>query len=288
MRKKILIYEPLYKANQKIVDLAFCPLMINDNSLSEWRELKHLINIYDAYIHFNAEYTGLFSPKFQLKTHITGEEFIDFVNSNPGGDVYFINPFPQIKYWSYNVWMQGEIAHPGLKKAAKQLLEAAKIPIDIERTPRHGSNLLAYSNFWVGTPNFLEKYIVGILKPINQFLLENPNHPATIGVLAMTKHTVSAPLLPFIIERLFSTYLSLNPDIDAVCYPYSESEIIDKYCINDFERLLVRFMRNEVDRADIDCRFTDGLLGKMNLACQLFQQHHNDLYEYKIHPHLSR
>ncbi len=288
MNKDILIYEPLYKDNQRLVDPAFYPLIIKDNSFSEWRELKHLIDLYDAGSHLKAEYTGLFSPKFQLKTHISGAEFIDFVKSNPGGDVYFINPFPQIKYWSYNVWMQGEIAHPGLKKAAIQLLKVAQVSIDIDATPRQGGEVLAYSNFWVGTPKFWKQYVGGVLKPIYQFLLENPRHSAVIGVLAMTRHTVSAPLLPFIIERLFSTFLSLNPNIDAIYYAHSEYEITDKYCINDFEKLLVRLMKDEVDGADFNHRFTEKLMDSMNLACQLFQQHHNDLYEFRTHPHLSR
>ena len=96
MNKNILIYEPLYKKNQKLVDPAFVPLKIKDNSLSAWRELKHLVDIYDSGANLKAKYTGLFSPKFELKTHISGSEFIDFVNNKPGADVYIINPVPSL------------------------------------------------------------------------------------------------------------------------------------------------------------------------------------------------
>jgi hypothetical protein len=285
MTQKILIYEPLYKEKQELADSSFKPLTIVDNSLSGWRELKHLIDLYDSGTYLQAEFTGLFSPKFQLKTHISGAEFIHFVDSNPGGDVYFINPFPQIRYWSYNVWMQGEIAHPGLKKAAIQLLKAAQISIDIDGTPRQGREVLAYSNFWVGTPKFWEQYVGAILKPIYKFLLENPNHVATHGVMDITRHTVSAPFLPFIIERLFSTYLSFSSSLKIISYQAMEDFIVEKYCINDFERLLLSLMKQEVDVADSRMVFSDSLREKMHAFCHLFQQHHDNYYEFRPHPH---
>jgi hypothetical protein len=207
------------------------------------------------------------------------------VDEYPGGDVYFINPFPQIRYWSYNVWMQGEIAHPGLKNAAIQLLKAAHVSIDIIGTPRQGCEVLAYSNFWVGTPKFWEQYVGAILKPIYKFLLENPNHEATHGVMATTRHTANAPLLPFIIERLFSTYLSFTPGLKTIAYEISENTIINEYCVNDFERLLLSLMKEEVDFADSRMLFPEQLMIKMNMACQLFQQHHFDYYQLRSHPH---
>lgn len=285
MNKDILIYEPIYKDNQKIAEPSFCPLIIKDNSFSEWRELKHLIDLYASGSHLKAEYTGLFSPKFQLKTHISGEEFIDFVKNNPGGDVYFINPFPQIKYWSYNVWMQGEIAHPGLKEATKQLLKAININIDIDCTPRQGSAKLAYSNFWVASPNFWEHYVGNVLKPIYEFLINNPNHKITHKLMTITKHTKNTTLLPFIIERLFSTYLSFTQNLNIIPFKMTDSLIINKYCNNDFERLMVKLMKDEVDDADYKLQFSKQLIDKMYVVCRLFQQHHFDYYEFRPHPH---
>ena len=286
MIKDILIFEPLYRKNQRLKENLFSPLVIHDHSFSEWRELKHLVDLYDSGEFLKAKYTGLFSPKFQLKTHIDGQKFIEFVNNNPGADVYFINPFPQIKYWSYNVWMQGEIAHPGLICAATLLLESAQIPLDIKNTPRQGDETLSYSNFWIASPNFWKKYIGMVLKPIYEFLLNNPNHLATIQVLSETKHTVNGPLLPFIIERLFSTYLSFNQDIKVIAFKYTRNELIELCCLNDFERLLLIGMENEVDRADHNHFCPDDLVLRMKFTCQLFQKHHDDYYEFRKHPHL--
>lgn len=285
MSEDIVIYEPIYRVNQKLANPAFYPLLIHDNSSFQYRELKHLVDLYDSGAHLRSRFTGLFSPKFQLKAHITGNEFINFAHRNLLADVCFINPFPQIGYWSYNVWMQGDIAHPGLKQAAQNLLAAVEIPLDIQSTPRHGANFLAYSNFWVGTPGFWEGYVGGILKPIFTFIQKYPTNIAVKESMLDTRHTVAAPLLPFIIERLFSTYISTNIGIDARPYRYLESEIIEKYCLNDFERLLLIMMRNEINKADRDQNFSTRIINQMNSACNLFQQHHNDYYGNRKHPH---
>jgi hypothetical protein len=285
MNKKIKIYEPIYKENQQLEDPSFEPLYIKENKFSGMREFKHLIDLYESGSYLRSEYTGLFSPKFNLKTQITGKTFIDFVNNNSGGDVYFINPFPQIKYWSYNVWMHGEIAHLGLMKAAVNLLSAAQVPLDILKTPRQGSNLLLYSNFWIASQKFWNDYVGNVLKPIYKFVTENSNDLVTIQVMSLTKHTVNAPLLPFIVERLFSTYLSFNPNIIPIAYPHNKFEISEKYCLNDFEKILLVLMCDDVDKADSQDVFSSELLIRMKLACILFQQHHFDFYESKKHPH---
>ena len=65
------------------------------------------------------------------KTGKTGREFIDFIQANPGYDVYFINPFPQNAYYTYNVWVHGDYCHPGLMALAHRLFYLAGIPFNI-------------------------------------------------------------------------------------------------------------------------------------------------------------
>jgi DNA-binding response OmpR family regulator len=45
----------------------------------------------------------------------------------PGYDVYFINPHPQLAYFYYNCWEQGEYWHEGLKKLSAKILKELNI-----------------------------------------------------------------------------------------------------------------------------------------------------------------
>lgn len=286
MTDRIAIYEPLYAKGQVLSDPAFKPLPRAENVRPEWREFGILVDMYRAGVHRQHRFTGLFSPKFRLKTKLTGDQFIAFVQEQHDADVCFVNPFPQIAYWSYNVWMQGEYAHKGIVEAATELCHSAGLGWDIRGTPRHGARELAYSNFWVGTESFWESYVGGVLIPIAEFLETNSDHAVARNVMVPTDHTDPAPFLPFIIERLFSTFLSRMLEVRATAYPLTER--IREYCNNDFECLLFERMRLQVDAADAAGKFPADLLDWMDTVCALWQQHFFDFYAQRPHPHTSR
>jgi hypothetical protein len=287
MKSSVAIYEPIYAGNPEISSNRFLPWNIGDNSNSSWREFKILVDMYRAGIYKNSEFTGLFSPKFALKTKIFPADFIDFVQTHNDSDVVFINPFPQIRYWSYNVWMQGGHAHPGLVPVAQSLLDAVGIECDLQKVPRHGLSSLCYCNFWVGNQRFWENYVGKVLLPIAEFLETNPEHPAAQAVMRTTQHTDPAPFLPFIIERMFSTFLSTNGSINACAYPIDGDDVL-KYCLDDFERILLRNLQAKIDKADETGSFDDALIGFMNFMGELFQQHHYEYYANALHPHSGR
>ncbi|MGQ7939362.1 hypothetical protein [Paraburkholderia sp. D1E] len=285
--RKYGMYEPLYLPGQQLSSDAFLPFEIRDNRAAAWREFRILVDMYRDRTYLKHAATGLFSPKFALKSKITAGRFIEFVDTRPDCDLWFINPFPQLAYWSFNVWMQGEHAHPGLQQAAQSLLDASGISWQLSDVPRQGNGILSYCNFWVGSPRFWEAYVGQILLPISDFLENNPDHPVSRSVMRDTTHTDPAPFLPFIIERLFSTYLSLNSQCAVASYdiPYGD---IASYCINDFERLLVRKMQPLVDSAETSGVFDQRLIDQMDFICAIWQQHFFDLYAQKPHPHTGR
>jgi len=287
MSKTVAIFEPIYAADQALTCAEFLPLVRVDNSRPEWREFKILIDMYRNGDHLRHDYTGLFSPKFTLKSRISGARFLEFVQSHPDSDICFTNPFPQLAYWSYNVWMQGEQAHPGLTHSTQALLDASGLDWTIADTPRHGPASLAYCNFWVGSPRFWDEYVGGTLLPIADFLEANPSHTAARAVMLDTTHTDPAPFLPFIVERLFSTYISLHPEVSRAAYPFSAQEVRD-YCINDFEKLLFECMRAKVDEADASGVFGQELVDQMDTVCALWQQHFFDFYAMRPHPHTGQ
>jgi hypothetical protein len=286
--ESVRIYEVLYDKRQQVTGEHVIPLSIT-NTNPEWRELQAYMEAYNSGLYRDSKFTGIFSPKFNLKTGVSVADFVLFASNYGEADVCFVNPFPQIAYWSFNAWMQGEYAHPGLISRAQDLLDAVGISWDISKTyPRHAPDVLAYSNYWVGTPQFWESYVGSILEPIARFLAEEPGHRASMQVLQSTFHTHPTPYLPFIIERLFSTFLTRQKDIRYVSYSFSLHDVIHGYCLNEFEQLLVRRMGEEVSRADAADQHAPELVEKMDLLTCLHQRHYFDYFQTHVHPHTGQ
>ncbi|MBV1730985.1 MAG: hypothetical protein KUA38_01935 [Hydrogenophaga sp.] len=281
----IAIYEPLWQPGQKLMENAFLPLPILDNSSAAWREFRIFVDFYRRGEHLKSGMTGIFSPKFRRKTKVSGSAFIEFVQQHSDADVCMINPFPMLPYYSYNVWMQGEIIHPGLVQRAQSLLDAAGIGWDLSLTPRHNQNNLLYSNFWVGTPAFWELYVGGVLNPIACFIEDHPESEVVRSVLQETSYLVAAPFLPFIVERLFSTYLSLHPEVRVVPYPMGENAALD-YCLTDFQRTIVSHMIPLVKKADALQCYPVELIEKQRLFCKLAKKYNDVYFSVNKHPHL--
>lgn len=287
----IRIFEVLYKAEQTLSEPVYSPLVI-DNQRPEWRELQAYLHLYQHNVsHWQVEqFTGVFSPKFSQKARISSLDFLAFVQAHADYDVCMINPFPQIAYSAYNVWMQGEYAHPGITQVAQDLLTEVGLPWDLSQTPRQNNQVLAFANFWVAKTRFWHDYIGGVLLPIARFIEQQQQHSVVKKVFSATRHTDEASYLPFIIERLFSTYLSFHPHILVAAYPITYENIQQRYCLNDFERLIVEHMHLEVDEADNapNAVFSGALRQKMQLVTALRQQHFFDYYVTRPHPHTGR
>ena len=108
--------------------------------------------------------------------------------------------------------------------AGQALLHACGIGWNLEETPRHGPDTMCYSNFWIGGEGFWDDYVGGVLLPIAELLEEQPESDAARTVMTRTRYlgVEPTPFLPFVIERLFSTYLSLNrPSSGPTCWTRS-------------------------------------------------------------------
>lgn len=287
MRKDVVAFEPLYRLGQTLSDDVLTPLDWQKNPLPTWREFALYLHVFREQKHKHAQMTGILSPKFKLKTGIAPKSFLDFVRANISADVVYINPFPQIPYFSYNVWMQGEVAHPGLTQCGQDLIRAAGLPWRLSELRRQKHDVVCYSNFWLGSQEFWEGYVGRVLQPIGSYLEANRNSAISRAVLQDTLHTDPVPYLPFIIERLFSTYLSETPEVSRAAWMFTPDEVRDR-CVNQYERILVDGMRIEVRDADESGDYPEGLKAEMKLMCELWQQQFRDYFSIRSHPHTQR
>lgn len=176
-------------------------------------------------------YWGFISPKFQSKAGISPKQFIDWVNANPGVDVYFINPCPIQEVLWPNVIEQGEYWHPGLKEMIYKGLNKAHVFSSdlIDDIPlRMGQYTFAFCNYFIGNMKFWDSYISFVQKFIRA--CENDpqlNHMLYVGNANYNRDR-SLPYYPFVVERLFSTFLTIYNHITTLNYRYTYEDLKHK------------------------------------------------------------
>lgn len=219
---KVDIHQIYFAPEQeKTLDPAFIPMPNLDNPYPERREFFLYDRFFKQKAYAGSDLSGLFSHKFGVKTGLSGEEFIAWIQRNPGYDAYFVNPFPDTVYWFFNVWVQGEISHRGILPLAQEVFDGLNYAIDLSRFPRTDGKTTSYSNFWVGTPGFWEAFMDFAL-PAYEYMLE-PERASRF--FQTTYHDSEAEIFPFIMERMFSTFIVTHPRFRVLAFPLARESV---------------------------------------------------------------
>ena len=277
--RPIVVYEPIYAAEQKRTELAFTPLPVS-NDRPDWREFAIIVEIYRRGLHRNGGLTGLFSPKFGVKSGLTGESFIRFAQSQADANVVMVNAQPQHAFLAYNVWHGGEVSHPGLLRRSQNLLDAVKIDWDLAAQARHGPEILCYSNFWVADEAFWDAYVGGVLLPIAEFIETHPAEPAVKAIAEPTRYLTAAVFLPFMIERLFTTYLALNRRWRVAPLLLDPKN----RCSSPMEAMIVAFTSPRIEKASRE-GFSDDVIELLRFAQIVAREYHEIYFKNQVHPY---
>jgi hypothetical protein len=176
--------------------------------------------------HLSQKYTGFVSWKFEKKSFVTAGEFLQLQSENPGLDLYFVNPFPELIGKFKNVWVQGAESHPGLLMLAQRIFDHAGIKVkllDIQNT----KNDLIYCNYWYSSQRFWQEYMA-FCEPFYA-LFEDKNSEFYDEIRASAKYHGGGTLIPFFMERLISTFLYLRPDITRSGYEWTPERIMTSF-----------------------------------------------------------
>jgi len=201
------IYQIYYDDSQSaFLDPDFIPFNNQGRKYPYNYEYAVFFEIFKKHDWNMSDYCGALSWKFRAKTGLTGRAFLGQISENPGYDVYFVNPFPELMVYR-SVWEQGDSFHPFLKEITKLLLSEVGYDssiLEMDTPPK----CLAYCNYWVANKKFWDAYMA-FLEPIWSYVRSNNN----VLVQALARNAdplIGAPYLPFIFERLFSTFLMIN------------------------------------------------------------------------------
>ena len=198
------------------------------NEYPDLREFPVFEQAYNSKLTQDLDYFGLVSPKFEQKTNITGDQFLEWVEAsqkiNPC-DVYFINPVPVVESLFPSTIHHGNNCHPGLLALLQRNITEVR-NVDLS-TLYMDCNTFSLCNFFIGNHKFWDKYI----DFVKRFLwnLNTADYNMVYNVGANYGPNKSLPYYTFAVERLFSIFLNVfSSEIKFANYRYDRPALLAK------------------------------------------------------------
>lgn len=214
-RMSVRIYQIYYDdAQRPSLDPAFMPYDNRANPRPEWREYHVFRTAWLAGLCRDGDVTGFLSWKFGLKTGLRGRQFIRFIRRHPGYDAYFAHPFRVEPRAFTNIWQQAEIHHPGIVGLSQRIFDAVGIDVDLAALDQPPDQVL-FCNYWAGTWGFWNGFMA-FCEPVYHHILRGLVDTDRDLIWSRADREIDAPYVPFIMERLFSTYLAITPGVRAL------------------------------------------------------------------------
>lgn len=195
-----------------------------ENARPEWCEYWIMRNAWmDEAKHFD-DLTGFFSWKYRQKLELEYGQIEGFIRAHPGADCCIFSPAVfQVAFYR-NVWHQAEVWHPGMTRVAQGMLDELGIRVDLAESVDHHLST-AYANLWVGSRPFWRAYM-GFMEPMFDYIEAQKNRENSpfwqnrYGSTGGKGHVQSLPVIPYLIERMFSVFVKLHPEFRIAAWEY--------------------------------------------------------------------
>ncbi len=198
------------------------PFNAQTNTEKNQREYELLKAVWTSQSFGSAEPWGLISWKFQHKSMVSPEAFIEFSRSQfeSGADCVFINPMIGNEAIYFNVWEQGvDQGHRGMEKILAYLSEKTGQNMSVPM----GTGHFAFCNYFVANDKFWRNYFKFVEEALSSLEAEAIKK-SDIGLIyagsASYARDSEATMRPFIIERLFSSFIASSPSVACVNFEY--------------------------------------------------------------------
>lgn len=204
--KAIKIFQIYYDQKTRAqIDPAFIPLDNTDNIRPDWVEYWPIRRILSSQTFDDDDYLGFLSPKFSLKTGLSGVQVMDIVRQGDD-EVISFSPFFDQGAIHANPFAQGEANHPGLLEVMRQVLEMLGVDIDPE-TIICDQTTTIFSNYFVARYSFWKKWFGYIERIIA--VCEGPDCELKNLLMQATKYGNSSEyaMKVFVLERMVTVVL---------------------------------------------------------------------------------
>jgi len=238
----VILYQCFYDKSQiEHLDPVFTPYQNLKNSDPLLREYPMWKALYEEYKETDFHW-ALLSWRWESKTKLEAHIFRDWILSDPGYDMYHIDPFLDNPTNYPNLWMQGERWHPGMAQFCNKLFPKIGLNIKVEKLITNPIDFCT-CNYVVGNKVWWGGYL-SLLEDCIKIIKEDEelNHYAFVKEVPYNGNMIHN--FPFISERLMSLFNVLNPSIKINKFPiqwpnykrmYGESH--DQLVRNYFKRV---------------------------------------------------
>jgi hypothetical protein len=152
---------------------------------------------------------SFFSPKFRAKTGLGAERVVQQLQQHgANADVLLFSPFPTQIACYLNIFEQGESSHPGFMQTCMAALQATGRAAPLPQLVMD-SRQTVFSNYFVARPAFWREWFAWT-EPLFA-LCEDPASDIGARLRAETSYAGSVQLKVFLIERIASLLLTLQP-----------------------------------------------------------------------------
>lgn len=173
---------------------------------------------------------GLISWKFNLKSPVRADTFHEFCKAEfaKGADCVFINPMIANEAIFANPWEQGVLSgHKGMNELYLDLVNKHFLT----QLEVIGTNELAFCNYFVANHSFWSRYFV-FVDQILEYLEMQAKSDTKIGLIykgtAGYRKNLDMSMRSFVIERLFTSFVSQNNDLKVSGYQFAIQDYINK------------------------------------------------------------
>lgn len=230
MSKSIKIFQIYFKEELKEhCDPAFVPLSNVENPNPHLREWDVWNRNHQAMMDSDVDYWGYVSWKFKQKINLTGQEVIQWIDQNPGYDVYLLNPcIINEAVWT-NSWEQGDNHHPNISKIGNEFLIKTGYNNPDVKTLLIDRQSTVYANYVVASREWWDKFMTFSRRLFTEAEKDPVFGHYVFGEgLSNYAFDRSLPNFTFLIERLIPTFIVLE-NYKSIAYEYTDDRLPEKY-----------------------------------------------------------
>lgn len=213
----IKIYQVYFDTAQlPVLDPAFIPYDNTKNEKPLLREYPILCDLYEQHKDYDG-YWGITSWRWKEKRGPAGSHYINWINTNPGYDLYHFNHHPEMVPVHKNTIEQGDRYHRGLMTYMSKLLERMGFADKIDLSAKFPNELFITAHFYVGNQKFWANW----MKFLNDALEISYKEKELNDYLFNTesKHRKQSLInFSFAVERLVVVFLRLHPEYKVLPY----------------------------------------------------------------------